>query len=84
MNLNDHQKLRLPKYGSSSWKIEELGLSLEYKAVKESFAFGEPLSERRRWKNVQREVNVFDCSKEDTGSEIVLRPLQIRSFRVSW
>ena len=52
INLHDRQRLKLPKYSAKSWKIEAIGLNLEYQSIVESFTHGEPLSDRKHWKKV--------------------------------
>lgn len=83
INLHDHKVIKVPKFSLNSWKLTEVGLNLEFTQIRESFAQGEPISQRRKWKNIANEVNVSNSGQLDTDSELGLRPLQIRSFRIS-
>jgi hypothetical protein len=58
-------------------------LNLKFADIKESFANGLVLSERKAWNKITGEINMFNGGSKDTHSEIVLSPLQVRSFRIN-
>jgi hypothetical protein len=82
-NLAEDKNLNLPIHSAQSWTIEELNLNLKYADIRESFANGLPLSERRAWNKVENEINMFNGGSRDTLQEIILAPLQVRSFRIN-
>lgn len=83
MNLAETRNINLPLYKAQSWTINELNLDLKYGDIRESFANGLPFSERRTWNKVEGEINIFNAGSRDSREEIVLAPLQIRSFRIN-
>lgn len=82
-NLGETTDISLPIYSSGEWNISELNLNLKFADIKESFANGLVLSERKAWNNIVGEINMFNGGSKDTHSEIVLSPLQVRSFRIN-
>jgi hypothetical protein len=58
-------------------------LNIKYGQIKESFANGLILKERHRWVQDDEEINQITRGKSDTKDQIVLRPLEIRSFRIN-
>ncbi len=84
INLHDHKVIKVPKFGLNSWKLTEVGLNLVFTQIRESFAQGEAISQRKEWKTIPNEVNISNSGQLDTDSELGLRPLQIRSFRISF
>ena len=82
-NLGEHRNIELPIYSAQSWSINELNLDLKYEDIRESFANGFPLSERRAWNKVEGEINMFNAGSRDSLENIVIAPLQVRSFRIN-
>jgi hypothetical protein len=82
-NLAENENLELPTHSASSWTIDELNLDLKYSDIRESFANGLPLSERRAWNKVEGEINMFNAGSKDSPEKLVLAPLQVRSFRIN-
>jgi hypothetical protein len=58
-------------------------LELKFADIRESFANGLPLSERRAWNKLEGEINMFNGQSKDSPDKIVLAPLQVRSFRIN-
>jgi hypothetical protein len=82
-NMAEQLPAKVPKYSKKEWLIPELGINLQFADVKESFANGVVLGERKNWTNIQGEVSIFTAGSQDTPTQLHLDPLQIRSFRIN-
>lgn len=82
-NMDEKEEVTIPKYINGEWNLNGIGVNYRFGDIKESFANGIPLAERKIWKNIQGEINIFNAGSKDTQEEMVLEPLQIRSFRVN-
>jgi hypothetical protein len=65
INLHDHKVIKVPKFGLNSWKLTEVGLNLVFTQIRESFAQGEAISQRKEWKNIPNEVNISNSGQLD-------------------
>ena len=68
-----------------SFLVEEIGLNINCRDIKESYANGVVKSEssKRHW-GVGEEVNTLTAGNNDKDGLIILRPLEIRSFRINF
>lgn len=66
-NLAEDKNIEIPSHTSTSWNIQELNLELNFSDIRESFANGLPLSERRTWIKIEGEVNMFNAGSKDTA-----------------
>jgi hypothetical protein len=51
-NMNELEDLTVPKYSEKEWNLNGLGLNLKFSDIRESFANGAVLSERKIWKKI--------------------------------
>ena len=82
-NMGEQSSIMIPKFGAKAWNLAEIGFNMKYADITESFANGIPLNERKVWKTIKDEINVFSAAAMDTQQNMILEPLQIRSFRVN-
>ena len=50
--MNELEDLTVPKYSEKEWNLNGLGLNLKFQDIRESFANGAVLSERKIWKKI--------------------------------
>jgi hypothetical protein len=82
-NLAETENLTIKRYSKTEWTIPQLALDIKFTDIRESFASGIPLNERKSWISVPGELNIFNGAARDTLEELVFSPLQIRSFRIN-
>ena len=58
-------------------------MELAFADIKETFANGLPMTERRAWKKIEGEINMANPASKDTEQLITLAPLQVRTFRIN-
>lgn len=79
--MAEQEDIKIPKYTASRFEIPDLGLSFEYKNIKETFANGIILKDRKKWTQTQVP---FKPGSKDTSESLILEPLEIRSFRINF
>lgn len=48
-NMDEQKSISVKKYGVNEWNLGALGLEMHYTDIKEAFANGIPLGERKEW-----------------------------------
>ena len=71
-NLAEHEDIKIMKHSAHQFEIAELGLSLKFVDIKESFANGNWLKERNKWTDEQLR---FKPGAKDTTDSLILEPL---------
>jgi len=83
-NLAEFTELSFDLFKDGKLVLPDFRLNLPYKDIKESFHNGVPLGERYNWTSLN-DLQVVDIHKNTVvGGKVLLKPLQIRSFRVDF
>ena len=90
VNLAEFEQLSVPKYqkadGKGRFVVDAIGLDLQFVDIAESYSNGLPKERewRKYWSKNSDDINVYNQGTGDSESLIVLRPLEIRSFRINF